>query len=83
MIRRKNVETRGKLKLSQYFQELKEGDKVSVIREHSLNPAFPERIQGKTGIIKGMRGKAYIVELKDGNMTKHYIIKPAHLKKLK
>ena len=36
MVNRKNVRERGKLKLSRYFQNLKKGDFVSVLRERAL-----------------------------------------------
>jgi ribosomal protein L21E len=83
MLKRKSARKHGKLELSKYFQEFEKGEKVAVIREHSLNPAFPKRIQGKTGTIIGLRGSACLVQIKDGNMIKYYIIKPANLKKLK
>lgn len=82
MIKRKKIRTRGKLSLSKYFQEFKEGDRVGIVREHSENPQFPKRIQGITGIVQGARGAAYIVKIKEGNKEKIHIIKPVHLKKI-
>lgn len=76
------MKSRGKLSLSQYFQEFKEGDRVAIIREHALNPAFPIRIQGKSGVISGQKGSAYVIKLMDGNEEKTFIIQPAHLKKV-
>ena len=32
MLKRKQIREKGKIKLSSYFQKLKEGDKVSVIK---------------------------------------------------
>lgn len=72
----------GKLNFSAYFQDFKEGEKVAIVREHSLNPAFPKRIQGKTGVIIGKRGGAYIISLMEGNKQKTHIIRAANLKKL-
>ncbi len=83
MNKRKSIREKGKIKLSRYFQEFKEGDRVSVGRELSLNPKFPKQLQGRSGIIKNKRGKSYIVEIKDLNKQKTYIIHPVHLKKLK
>jgi large subunit ribosomal protein L21e len=83
MIKGKRKRERGKLSLSRYFQKFEQGDRVSIVREHSQNPKFPIRIQGLSGKIVGTRGKAYIVELKEGNKLKTHIIKPVHLKKLK
>lgn len=83
MIKRKQLRTRGKIKLSHYFQELKQGDKVTVIRELTLTPKFPKQIQGRTGTIESKRGHSYIVRIKDLNKEKQYIIHPVHLRKLK
>jgi len=82
MIKRKSTKSRGKLKLSKYFQEFETGDRVAIVREHALNPAFPFRIQGKSGVISGQKGSYYVIKLMDGNEEKTYIIAPAHLKKV-
>lgn len=82
MLKRKNVKKQGKLELSKYFQEFKSGERVAIVREHSLNPAFPKRMQGKTGMVIGMRGNSYLIKIRDGNMIKMHIIKPANLKRI-
>jgi len=78
-----NVRARGKLPLSQYFKKLQIGDKVAVIVQQSTPSAYPKRIIGKSGVITGSRGTSMIVRLSDGNLSKQFIIKPIHLKKLK
>jgi len=83
MLVRKKLRERGKLSLSRYFQEFKEGDRIAIVREHSQNPKFPRRIQGLSGVVVGKRGQAYIIKIKEGNKEKQHIIKPVHLKKLK
>jgi large subunit ribosomal protein L21e len=83
MVKRKAVRTRGKLQLSRYFQEFKEGDSVAVIKEKSIKSSFPVRLQGRTGIVEAKRGKAYVVKIKDQNKEKQFIIEPIHLKKIK
>ena len=80
---KKSMRTRGKIPLSRYFQDLKKGDSVSVVRERSLKANFPERIQGRTGKVDGKRGRVYIVKIKDQNKEKSFIIEAAHLKKIK
>jgi len=70
-------------KITRTFQELKEGDRVSLVREPSDQVAFPKRMQGRSGTITGKRGKSYIIKIKDLNKEKTYIVKPVHLKKLK
>ncbi len=82
MIQRKNIKSRGKISLSKYFQELKTGEKVAIVREQSSEPKFPVRIQGKTGVIIGKKGEAYIISLMDGNEKKTFVIDAIHLKKI-
>ena len=83
MVGRKKIRTRGKIKLSEYFKKLKEGDTISVFREESLKASFPERLQGRTGVVKHKKGSCYIVGIKDQNKKKEFIIHPIHLKKMK
>ncbi len=83
MLKRKNIRARGKIKLSEYFQEFNKGDRVAVKRELSVQPKFPKRLQGRSGVINGKRGSSYIVKINDINKEKTYIIHPLHLKKLK
>ena len=58
MVRRKNVRTRGKISFSNYFRKFKDGDSVAVVMERSLANNLPKRIQGKTGVVKGKRGRS-------------------------
>ena len=83
MLKRKKQREHGKIKLSRWFQEFKKGDRVAVVRELAVNPKFPKRLQGKSGVIDGKRGSSYIVKINDLNKEKTYIIHPVHLKKLK
>ena len=82
MVRRKKVRTRGKLQLSRYFQELKEGIRVAVVRERSIGGSFPKRIQGRTGIVEEKRGRSYMIKLKEQGKEKRFLIKPIHLKRI-
>lgn len=81
MLKKKKLRARGKLKFSEYFKELNEGDKVSVVRELSQKAGFPKTIQGRTGTIEGKRGNAYLVNIRIGK-EKKFLIHPIHLKKL-
>jgi len=83
MVNRKPIRTRGKLQLSRYFQELNKGDFVSVSKEQSVSSSFPKRIQGRTGIVEGRKGKTYIVKITEGSKDKRFLIEPIHLKKIK
>ena len=82
MVRRKNIRLRGKVSLSKYFQKFEENDSVAVKREISINASFPKRLQGRTGVVKGKKGKAYIIKLKDQAKEKEFLIQPIHLKKI-
>ena len=46
MVKRKKVRTRGKLKLSRYFQEFEQGENVAVVKEPAVQSSFPKRLQG-------------------------------------
>jgi large subunit ribosomal protein L21e len=76
----KRIREHGKIRLSQYFKKVVDGALVSVVPEASVRAGFPGRIKGKSGKVMGSRGNYKIVELKDGNKTKTFIIHPIHLK---
>ena len=83
MSKRKPVRTRGKVSLKRYFQELKEGEFVTVVRDQSLVVGFPKKLQGRTGVVQDKRGSAYIVKIKDLEKEKTYIINTVHLRRIK
>jgi ribosomal protein L21E len=83
MVRKKKIREKGKLQLSKYFQELNNGDFVAIVKEPSVQAKFPERIQGKTGIVEGKRGMSYIIKIRDQEKEKKFLIAPIHLKKIK
>lgn len=80
---RKKVRTRGKLPLSKYFQEFNGGESVAIVAEASINQNFPKRLQGRTGVVQERRGKSYVVNIKDQEKEKQFIVEPIHLKKIK
>ena len=79
MVLKKPIREKGKFSFSQYFQRLKEGDFVAVIRNISLKTNFPKSLQGRTGKVEGKRGRCYIIRVEG----KQHIIDPIHLKKIK
>lgn len=83
MTRSKNIRTKGKIQLSRYFQEFTTGDAVSVVKEQAVRSSFPERMQGRTGVVEGKRGRAYMIKIQDSNKEKRFLIEPVHLKKIK
>ena len=80
--RKQRIRERGKLSLSRYFQELAKGQKVAIKPEASLPFSLPIGFSGKMCVVESKRGKAYVVKIKDGNMTKRVILLPIHLVKL-
>ena len=82
MLKRKRIRQKGKISFNRFFQKFGSGDSVAVVRELSISAGFPKRIQGRTGKVIEKRGSAYVVEIKDIEMKKFYIIKPIHLKKI-
>lgn len=79
---RKNVRTKGKISLKRYFQKFKDGDRVYLVAEPSIQKGmYFRRFHGKAGKIAGKQGSNYYVQIKDGNKTKKILTHPTHLKK--
>ena len=76
---KKHVKRKGKISLSEYFKELKTGQKVILKAEPAYQKGlYHSRFHGKTGKVTGKKGNCYYVEIKD----KKLIIHPIHLKAL-
>ena len=83
MLTNKNIRSRGKISFTKYFQEFSEGDSVAIVRDLTVqSPGFPSRMQGRTGVVLGKRGRAYVVSINDFSRKKTYIVEPVHLKKI-
>lgn len=82
MAKGKRIREQGKIKLSEYFKTLNDGDRVCIVREKSVCSSFSTRLQGKSGVVIASKGNYKIVKLNDGNKEKTFIIHPVHLKKL-
>lgn len=83
MAKSKQIRSKGKISFSNYFKGFSDGDVIAVVRDLTLSSSFPKRMQGRTGKVIGSRGTNKIVEIKDGDAKKMFIIHPAHLKLLK
>ncbi|OYT54704.1 MAG: 50S ribosomal protein L21e [Candidatus Altiarchaeales archaeon ex4484_2] len=70
---------RGKLKIRNYLQEFDEGDKVVI----NINPSYQKiphpRFNSKVGAVSGKQGRAYYVQIRDGNKNKKVLVTPEHL----
>ena len=80
----KNHRTRGKISVSRFFQEFRQGDKVILKAEPAYHKGmYYPRFHGKVGIVNGKQGDCYVVCVKDGKKEKKLIIHPVHLKSVK
>jgi large subunit ribosomal protein L21e len=80
---RSSLREKGKIPLSRYFQELKEGDKVGLKTHANVQKGrFHSRFHGNNGDIIGKKGRCYAVQIKDGRKKKTLYVHPIHLKKL-
>lgn len=62
-------------------QDLPLGTRVAILIDPSVHKGQPHhRYQGKTGLVTEKRGRAYIIEIKDGGKIKRIIASPEHLK---
>ena len=79
----KNVRSKGKISLSKYFQEFKDGDRVCLVAEPAVQKGmYYPRFYGKAGTIVGKRGRCYEVQIKDGSLSKLLIVHPVHMNRL-
>jgi len=77
---KKTVREKGLSPISRAIQEYNEGDIVNIDIDPSIHKGMPHpKFHGKTGRIRGKRGRAYLVEIRDGNLMKEVIALPEHL----
>jgi len=59
------------------------GETVILDIQSNYHKGMPHpKFNGKTGIVTGVQGKSYIIEIKDGDKKKNLIVLPAHLKRV-
>lgn len=56
------------------------GDRVAIDSQSKYSGMPHPRYRGRTGVITDTRGKAYVVQVRDGNMMKEFIVPPVHLR---
>ena len=78
----KTPRTKGMSPITHEFRNFEVGEKVNVVIDPAVHHGMPHmRFQGKTGVVSGKQGRAYVVELKDGDKPKTVVTRPEHLKK--
>lgn len=79
----KPLRAKGKLSMTSFFQELKEGDRVQLMAEPAYQKGmYYPRYHGTVGIIKNKNGSCYNVKVMDHEREKVLIVHPVHLKKV-
>ncbi|MFH1285114.1 MAG: 50S ribosomal protein L21e [Candidatus Micrarchaeota archaeon] len=69
------------LGISRLVKSFEIGDSVAIDLKASLSGMPHPRYRGRVGKIINKRGRAYVVEIRDGNMIKNLIISAVHLEK--
>jgi large subunit ribosomal protein L21e len=81
---RRKARQRGKTGLSKILREYESGDQVVVKLNPSVHKGMPHRrFHGRVGIIKSKRGRAYVVDVTQGDALKTVTIRPEHLEPFK
>ncbi|MDH7593247.1 MAG: 50S ribosomal protein L21e [Methanomicrobiales archaeon] len=77
----KPLRQRGLFPVTRLIQRFEVGQKVHVIIDPSVHKGMPHRrFHGRTGTIVGQRGRAWVLEVPDGDSKKIVIARPQHLK---
>lgn len=80
---KKHFKTKGKISLSEFFKELKTGEKVILKAEPAYQKGmFHLRFHSKQATVLGKRGECYEVEFLDGGKTKVTHVHPIHLQRI-
>lgn len=77
---RKRVRERG-FRIRKSLQEFEIGQNIHIEIDSAVHRGMPHpRFHGRTGVVIGRRGRAYLVKIRDGGIYKTLIIRPEHLK---
>lgn len=81
---KKGFRERGKISLTGFFAEFKNGEKVVLTPEPAYQKGmFFPRFIGKVGTVTEKIRNCYNVQIKDGGKEKILLVHPIHLKKVK
>jgi len=77
---RKKIREKG-IKIRRALQVFEVGQRIHIDIDSAVHKGMPHpRFQGRTGIVVGKRGRAYLVKVRDGGLYKTLIVRPEHLK---
>jgi large subunit ribosomal protein L21e len=78
---KKSAREKGLAPLSRIMYEYKIQEHVDIIPDSSIHKTLPHRrFCGKVGVIIAKRGRAYQVQIKDGNKTKSIFLRKEHMR---
>jgi len=76
----KKVRARGISPVVRAIQDFELGDHVHIILDPSRHKGMPNpKFHGRTGEVIGIRGRAFLLKVTDGNASKTIISLPEHL----
>lgn len=76
----KRVRQRGLTSVNKVLENYEEGQRVDVVIDPAFHKGMPHRrYQGRTGVVRGVRGRALVVEVGLGKAVKTLLIRPEHL----
>lgn len=77
---RKKPRERGKIGLSKLLRSYSPGEKVTIKIDPSMHKGMPHRrFHGRVGIVRGKRGRSYVLEVTFGKQKRTLIARPEHL----
>jgi len=76
---RKKLRLGEKPSITKFLQKFAPGDAVHIHFTTSEKIQHP-RFQGATGKVIEKRGRAYVVQIRDGSVLKNLFVRPEHLK---
>ena len=80
-ILKKSKAERSRVFINRVMHPYAEGDRVAIVLDGAQQKGMPHRrFQGKTGIIAGIQGRAYVISVSDGDMQKTVVARPEHLR---
>jgi len=77
---KKPIREKGLSPISRAIKEFEIGQMVHIDLDPSVHKGMPHpKFQGRTGKVIGKRGRAYIIEVRDGDAKKVVFALPQHL----
>lgn len=79
-IARRSKSQRHRINITAVMHQYSLGDRVAIVIDGGQQRGMPyRRFQGRTGVISGKQGVAWVVSVKDGNKPKTVVARPEHL----